>query len=85
MPENFIWEKPSRKNNGNVWVDPKNPKGDRIRVIPGGSDQGPYAKVTKNGSSVDQNGFPVRAPTGKRPSQMPEAHIPLDKLKDVYR
>jgi hypothetical protein len=87
VPSDFVKEGPSKKGDGEVYVNPENPLGDRIRVMPGNPDspnpaqREPYAKVTKGGKVVDANGNPV---SGPRPSTAPEAHISLGDLPGIF-
>jgi RHS repeat-associated protein len=64
VPDHWI-EKPTRKGNGKIYIDPDNPH-NRVRVMDDG-----YMKVQKNGQTLDMNGNPV-------PPNSPDAHISVD-------
>lgn len=72
--------KTSKKGNGTLFTDPKNPGGNNVRVQGGNpkssnpAQQNPYVKQTKNGKTVDVNGKEVS-------SKSAEAHIPKKDYK----
>ncbi len=88
VPPEFEKESESPESGAEVWVNPENPIGDRIRVMPGNPNspfpgqRGPYAKVTKGGRVVGADGKPI---SGSKPSKSPESHIPIDKLPDIFK
>jgi len=71
--------RPTKKGNGVLYSDPKNP-GNSVRVMPGKqsspypNSQKPYVRWQKDGQALDQNGNPV-------PKTTPSAHIPLGNFK----
>lgn len=79
IPSDWI-RKTSKNGQGTKFLDPKNPKGNNVRVqggnpnSPNPGQQKPYVKQTQNGKSVDANGKPVN-PDSK------ESHIPKEDFK----
>ncbi len=72
--------KTSNKGIGTKFMDPKNPKGNNVRVQQGNpnssnpAQQKPYVKQTKDGQVIDKNGQSVS-------SDSPAAHQPKDEFK----
>lgn len=79
------WEaKASDKDQGVRFIDPENPKGNNVRVMPGrvGSQtEKPYVVQYKNGTPVDVDGNPVRSTTGTGQNEAKEIHVPLKDYK----
>ncbi|MGN6399934.1 MAG: RHS repeat domain-containing protein [Flavisolibacter sp.] len=82
------WEvKPSKEDEGIRFIDPKNPKANNVRVMPGrtnseySNSQEPYVVQYKNGSPVDASGNPIKSTTGSNQNKLAEIHVPLKNYK----
>ncbi|WP_167882024.1 polymorphic toxin-type HINT domain-containing protein [Leptospira montravelensis] len=81
IPAGWLTDPSNKKNNGTRFYDPKNERGNNIRVMPGNpnspnpAQQSPYVKWVKDGKVRDVNGNPLKD------GDQPEAHIPREQFR----